>query len=343
MKKNLALIFLGIILIQSFSWTNTLESQQEELKKILTLRFKYENLKNIRENYEKELNVLELQYERNKKIEDFQKKQPEEEIKTPVYTTVFNFIPTAIWEDNFIKYADTIKLTEVPRRSTTELIFNFPSISSKIKNQLSTYKTQMPIVTVTSVLLASGKLLEINKVVSPKIDEQSITVPTEGASIVKVNLSMSYFLPIEQNSKTILSRETPKLNDMELLPSFKNVAMIELEATKADTIIQIDAVDVKGNYLATRTTERISNTNDLSTQAIRIDLLRNFLKAIDDRDIKTPQDALDFLLKNSDAYLIAFNKSTRHLSKSFAGNIEQIIVYTIDGTTEKKHDFSIYP
>ena len=92
MKNKLLILFLSIILSQQFSWSDTLEAQREELKKILTLRLQYENLKNIREIYEKELNVLKLQYERNKQIADFQKNQPEEQIKTPIYTTAFTLM-----------------------------------------------------------------------------------------------------------------------------------------------------------------------------------------------------------------------------------------------------------
>lgn len=342
MKKILTTLLLVISFNQSLLWSNTLENQQEELKKILSLRFKYDNLKNIRDNYEKELHVLEIQYERNKQIEDFQKRQKEEEIKTAVYTSPFNFITSQEWEQGFIKYVNAISLTKVARRNSTELIFHFPPISSKIKNQLNNYRTEMPIVKVTSVLLSSGKLITVDKKISAKIDEQSLSIETEDATVLKVNLSMTYLLPIEKNAKVILSKQSPNNHDMQLLPAFNNVALIELDAKKATSIIQIDAIDVKGNTLATRTPEKLNNINELSIQATRIDLLANFIQAIDDRTIKNTQEAIDFFVENSASYLVSVNKQTRHLSKSFAGKIEQVVIYTIDNPIEKQYDFSIY-
>lgn len=343
MKNKLLILFLSIILSQQFSWSDTLEAQREELKKILTLRLQYENLKNIREIYEKELNVLKLQYERNKQIADFQKNQPEEQIKTPIYTTAFTLMPAAEWEETFIQYAKDIKLTKIVRGTNTDLIFTFPNMSNRIKNLLDNYNTAIPVVTVNSVLLSSGKLLQFDQIISSKLDEQSILVATEGSSILKINLSMSYILPVEKNPKTILSREHPQKNEMTLLPSFKSDVIIELDADKANSIVQIDAVDVQGNNLATKVTEKISNANDLTTQLIRIQLLENFIQALDDKKIQNSKDALDFFLANSDEYLVAANQSIRHVTKSFAGNIEQVVVYTIDGTVEKKYNFSIYP
>ncbi|MGL4675376.1 MAG: hypothetical protein ACRCXK_10995, partial [Wohlfahrtiimonas sp.] len=286
MKKFLMTVFLGLLTSQSFTWPDTLEQQQEEFKKILTLRFKYENLKSIRDNYEKELNVLEAQYQRNKQIEDFQKRQRPEAIKTAVYTTPFIFTNGDEWNDSIINYANQLSVTKIPRKTSTDIIFHFPNVSSKMKSQLDNYKIQVPTLKVVSVLLSSGKLIAVDKTISAKLDEQSIAVETEGASILKINLVMNYQLPTEKNAKTILTQQKPNQNDMTLLPSFESVALLQLSQAKADSIIQIDAIDMRGNTLASKGAEKLTNINDLSTQAIRIDMLQNFIKALDDREIK---------------------------------------------------------
>lgn len=342
MKKFLLTVFIGLLIGQNFTWADTIEQQQEEFRNILTLRFKYENLKSIRDNYEKELNVLEAQYERNKQIEDFQKKQRPEIIKTSIYTTPFVFTSHDEWNNLIMKYASQLSVTKIPRKTTTDIIFHFPNIPSKIKNQLDSYKIQMPILTVTSVLLSSGKLLPVDKTISPKLDEQSITVETDGASILKINLKMNYQLPTTQNAQTILTQQNPNQNDITLLPSFDNVAALQLTQEKADSIIQIDALDIRGNALASKGSEKITNINDLSTQAIRIDMLKGFIKALDDKEIKNQKDAVDYLVKHSESYLVSSANTIRHLSKPFAGKIEQVIVYTVNEPENKEYQFSIY-
>lgn len=342
MKKILLAVLLGVLASQSATLAESIEEQQEELRKVLTMRFKYENLKSIRDNYEKELNVLEAQYQRNKQIEDFQKKQPAAEIKTAVYTTPFTFISNEVWEQNIINYAKDLTVTKIPRKDSSDLIFHFPTISNQMKSQLDTYKIQAPTLKVVSVLLSSGKIIPLDKTISPKLDEQSITVDTDNASILKINLAMTYQVPTEQNSKTILTQQKPSENGMTLLPSFDNVVVLQLTQDKAQSIIQIDATDVRSNTLASKSAEKINNANDLSTQAIRIDMLKGFIKALDDKEIKNQKDAAEYLVKNSEPYLISSNNSMRQLTKSFAGKVEQVIIYTIDEPIEKQYTFSIY-
>jgi len=342
MKNFLITVFIGLLTSQIFVWADIIEAQQEEFRKTLTLRFKYENLKSIRDNYEKELNVLEAQYERNKQIEDFQKKQTPDEITTTVYTTPFIFKSSEEWNQYITNYAKAVTVTKIPRKSSTDLVFHFPNISNKIKTQLETYKIQIPTLKVVSVLLSSGKLVPIDQIISSKLDEQSITVDTNNASILKINLLITYQLPTEKNSKTILSSQIPDANGMTLLPNFDNIVLLQLTQDKVNSIIQIDAVDVRGNTLASKSSEKITNTNDLSTQAIRIDMIKGFIKAIDDREIKNQKEAVEYLVNNSESYLISNNNTVRQLSKSFAGKIEQIIIYTIDAPIEKEYEFSIY-
>ena len=218
MKKFLLTVLIGLFANQTFIWAETLKEQQEEFRKVLTLRFKYENLKSIRDNYEKELNVLEAQYERNKQIEDFQRKQRPDDIRMSVYTTPFTFMSSETWEQNIIEYAKTLTITKIPRTASTDIIFHFPTVSNKMKNQLETYNIQVPTLKVVSVLLSSGKLIPVDKIISSKLDEQSITVETDNASILKVNLSMDYQLPTETNAKTILTAQKPDANGIALLP-----------------------------------------------------------------------------------------------------------------------------
>lgn len=342
MKKILLTVLLGVLANQSITWAQSIEEQQEELRKVLTMRFKYENLKSIRDNYEKELNVLEAQYQRNKQIEDFQKKQVPDDIRTAVYTTPFTFISSEAWEQNMMNYAKELTVTKIPRKASSDLIFHFPTISNQMKSQLENYKIPAPTLTVVSVLLSSGKIIPIDKIISPKLDEQSITVETDNASILKINLAMTYQLPTEKNSKTILTQQKPSENGISLLPSFDNVVTLQLTQDKAQSIIQIDATDVRSNTLAAKSSEKINNVNDLSTQAIRIDMLKGFIKALDDKEIKNQKDATEYLVKNSESYLISSNNTMRQLTKSFAGKIEQVIIYTIDKPTEKQYTFSIY-
>ncbi len=342
MKKFLLTVLIGLFANQNFVWADTIEEQQEEFRKVLTLRFKYENLKSIRDNYEKELNVLEAQYERNKQIEDFQKKQRPDDIRTSVYTTPFTFISSETWEQNILDYAKELSVTKIPRKSSTDIIFHFPTVSNKMKAQLETYNIQIPTLKVASVLLSSGKLIPVDQVISSKLDEQSVTIETDNASILKINLAMNYQLPTETNARTILTAHKPDTNGMMLLPSFDNVVTLQLTQEKADAIIQIDATDIKGNTLASKSSEKIANTNDLSTQAIRIDLIKGFIKALDDREIKNQKDAVDYLTKNSESYLASSNNTVRQLTKSFAGKIEQVIIYTIGTPIDKTYEFSIY-
>ena len=342
MKKFLLTVLIGLFANQTFIWADTLEEQQEEFRKVLTLRFKYENLKSIRDNYEKELNVLEAQYERNKQIEDFQKKQRPDDIRMSVYTTPFTFMSSEIWEQNILDYAKELTVTKIPRKGSTDIIFHFPTVSNKMKTQLDTYNIQVPTLKVVSVLLSSGKLIPVDKAISSKLDEQSITVETDNASILKINLAMDYQLPTETNSQTILTAQTPDANGMALLPSFDNVVTLQLTQEKADSIIQIDATDIKGNTLASKSSEKITNTNDLSTQAIRIDLIRGFIKALDDKEIKNQKDAADYLANNAESYLTSSNNTVRQLTKSFAGKVEQAIIYTVGTPINKTYEFSIY-
>ncbi len=342
MKKLLLTVLIGLFAHQAFSWADTLEEQQAEFRKVLSLRFKYESLKSIRDNYEKELNVLEAQYERNKQIEDFQRKQRPDDIRTAVYTSPFSFISSETWEQTTIKYAQELKVTKIPRRASTDLIFHFPSISNKLKSQLETYKIQLPTLKVVSVLLSSGKLIPVDQTISYKLDEQSIAVDTGNASILKINLAMNYQLPTDKNLKIILTAQNSDSNGIMLLPSFDNVATLQLTQDQIDSIIQIDAVDIRGNTLASKSAEKTTNTNDLSTQAIRIDMLQGFIKAIDDKEIQNQQQAVEYLVKNSESYLISSNNAVRQLTKSFTGKIEQVIVYTIDEPVEKEYKFSIY-
>ncbi|GAA5099798.1 hypothetical protein [Wohlfahrtiimonas larvae] len=342
MKRFLLTVVLGLFVNQTLTWADTLEEQQEEFRKVLTMRFKYENLKSIRDNYEKELNVLEAQYERNKQIEDFQKKQRPDNIQTAVYTKPFAFTSATEWDQLLKGYSESLTVTKIPRKNSTDLIFHFPNISSATQSKFETYKIQTPTWKVISVLLSSGKLIPVDKTISPKLDEQSITVETNNASILKINLVMNYQLPSEKNAKTILTQNNPNGNDMMLLPSFDNVATLQLTQEKANSIIHIDAIDVRNNTLATKTPEKITNTNDLSTQAIRIDMLKGFIKALDDKEIKNQKDAIEYLVNNSESYLISSNSTIRQLSKSFTGKIEQVVVYTIDTPIEKHYEFSIY-
>ena len=191
-------------------------------------------------------------------------------------------------------------------------------------------------------MLSSGKLIPVDPTISSKLDEQSITVDTDNASILKINLAMDYQLPTETNSKTILTTHQPNSNDMTLLPAFDNVVTLQLTQEKADSIIQIDATDIKGNTLASKSSEKIANTNDLSTQALRIDLIKGLIKAMDDKEIKNQKDVVDYLVKNSESYLISSNNTVRQLTKSFAGKIEQVIIYTIGAPINKTYEFSIY-
>lgn len=211
-----------------------------------------------------------------------------------------------------------------------------------MKAQLETYNIQIPTLKVASVLLSSGKLIPVDQVISSKLDEQSVTIETDNASILKINLAMNYQLPTETNARTILTAHKPDTNGMMLLPSFDNVVTLQLTQEKADAIIQIDATDIKGNTLASKSSEKIANTNDLSTQAIRIDLIKGFIKALDDREIKNQKDAVDYLTKNSESYLASSNNTVRQLTKSFAGKIEQVIIYTIGTPIDKTYEFSIY-
>lgn len=342
MKRILITVFLGILTCQPLILADTLEQQQEEFRKILSLRFKYENLKSIRDNYEKELNVLEAQYERNKQIEDFQKRQRPDVIRMAVYTTAFNFISSEEWNKNITNYADELTVTKIPRRSSTDVVFHFPTLSAKIKSQFDTYKIEIPTLKVVSVLLSSGKLVPIDQIISSKIDEQSITVETDNASILKINLIMDYEIPAEDNIKTTLTEMNPNSHGIMLLPTFENTALLQLDQDTADNIIQIDAMDDKGNILAARGSEKIVNINDLSTQAIRIDMIKSFLKAMDDKEIKNQKDAVNFLVDNSESYLLSANNTTRHLSKAFSGKIAQVIIYTTGTPIKKQYEFSIY-
>lgn len=342
MKKFLLTVLLGLLINHSLALAESIEEQQEELRKVLTLRFKYENLKKIRDSYEKELNILEAQYERNKQIEDFQKKQRPDNIQTAVYTKPFEFISSAEWDQSLKQYASELTVTKIPRKNSTDLIFHFPNISNTTQTKLETYKIPAPTWKVTSVLLSSGKLLTIDQVISSKLDQQSITVETDNAAILKINLLMEYQVPSENNTKTILSQSQSYANDIMLIPSFDNVATLQLTQAKANSIIHIDAVDVRNNTLASKSSARLTNTNDLSTQAIRIDMLKGFIKALDDKEIKNSKDAVEYLVQNTESYLISANDPTRQLSQAFAGKIEQIIVYTIAEPIEKQYNFSIY-
>lgn len=342
MLKIITLFILSILINHSLSWSQTIEQQQEELRSILELRFKNENLKAIRDAYEKELFILEAQYDRNKQIEDFQKRQQADTITTAVYTSKFNYVTPDQWQKNLTKYADDITVTKINRQNTTELIFHFPTKNSHTKKQFETYRLPTPTIKVVSVLLASRKLVEINQVISPKINEQTVSVKTDNASILKINLEMTYQIPAEETFMTILTPNQANQNGLTLLPAFDNVALLQLSKDKADSIIHIEAIDMRGNALATHSPEKLININNLSTQAMRIDMLKSFLASLDNQTIKNQHEAIDFLLKNSESYLLSANNTQRQLSKSFTGKIEQVIVYAVDNLQTLNYKFSIY-
>lgn len=342
MHKIITTFLMGLFIISMIASANTLNDQKEELKQSLTQRFKFENLRNIRNNYEKEIAVLETQYQRNKQIDDFQKRQRPDAIKTSVYTSPFSFISSKEWDEGILNYSQRITITKIPRRTTTEVIFHFPELPTSVKNNLITYRLEAPVIKVASVLLSSGKLLPIDKVISPKFDEQSITIPTDNATILKINLEMDYQIPNELSSKVILTRDNPSSNNISLLPSFDNVVLIQLNQDLINSIINIDATDDKGNTLASKTSEKTNDINYLSTQALRIELIKGFLKAMDDKKINNNQEAIDYFVNHSDAYLTSLNNPIRQLAKSFSGNIEQVIIYITDQPINKKQSFAIY-
>lgn len=342
MKKILATLLMTILASQSTLLAETMDAQKEALQQTLTLRFKHETLKSIKENYEKELNVLEAQYARNKQIEDFQKRQRPDAIRTAVYTSPFPFITDEEWKESLIGYANQMSVTKVPRRNSTEIIFHFPEVSTQFKNRLETYRLEVPTLKVISVLLSSGKLIEVDKNISPKISEQSITLETDNASILKINLLMDYQVPNDNSAKTILTAQSPTAHGMTLLPSFDSVVLLQLDSQKAESIIHIDAQDARGNTLATKTPEKVNNVNDLSTQAIRIDLLKGFVQAIENKDIKNQKEAVDYFLKHSEAYLKSSNNTNRQLTKGFSGIVDKVIIYTAEEPMPEQYSFSIY-
>lgn len=343
MKKSISIMILSLLLGNANVWANELSDQQAELEASLTLRFKYESLANMRESYEKELHVLETQYQRNKQIEDFQKKQRPDSIKTPVYTRPYAFISSEEWQQSTLEYVNNIKTTEIPRRNATEVVFHFPNVSSKIKNNFPEYRIDPPKITVVSVLLSSGKLIKFDKIISSRPDEQSITVETEGSTILKINLIMNYQIPNENSSKIILSKDKPNSNGIVLIPSFDNVVTLQLSANKANSVMHIDAVDVRGNTLASQSAQKTNNINDLSTMSMRIEILQEFIEAVDKKEVKNKEEAIKFIVDHSGAYLQSYNNPIRELSKSFTGKIEQAIIYTIDNPKNLEYSFSLYP
>lgn len=342
MKKILISLIIGIIASQSFLLANLIEEQKKALEQSLSLLFKYKNVQQIKEMYAAELNILEIQYERNKQVEDFQKRQQPEVVRTPIFTSPSTLISSKEWEEKTLDYANKISVTKIPRRSNTELVFHFPQMNPTIYSALDSYKIQFPTLKVVSVLLSSGKLLTVDQTISSKVREQSITIETDGDTILKINLKIDYQIPNESNAKTILSASNPSVNGITLLPSFANVMLLKLSEDKVNSIIYIDAEDRSGYTLATKTEEKIINTNDLSTQSSRIELLKGLIKGIDDKKIKFPREASDYLIKNSDKYLEFLSNPTRELSKTFSGDISRIIIYTAENPVNKTLEFSLY-
>lgn len=341
MKKIFAMALFSIMTTQTTVWADSLAEQQESLRNTLNFRFKQETLKNIKEIYEKELDVLEVQYQRNKKLEEFQNKQTADIVSVPVFTHPFKFITSSEWDKGTINYANLIKALKVTHGAETELQFSFPEVSPELEAQISRYKINPPKFTVVSVLLSSGKLLKLDQMINDS-DHKAVTVATDGAKVLKINLEMRYQSPDEQNAKTVLTRNDPERNGITLLPSFDNVVTLQMDERKANAIVQVDALDAKGNTLSTKVAEKISTINDLENQATRINMIKELINKIDDRSIKNNVEAINFIVEKSIDPIKGNTANQRVYTKTFLGKVSKVLVYTTDQSEVKTYSFSIY-
>lgn len=336
--KKLWLLLLLSLSVQT-GLTEHLSPLQTEFKESLALRFTHDQFQNLMMSYQQELHNTQQQLNRTERLMEREKNSAPAGLA--VYTLPFQLIPPQVFHQALRSYADNITVTKIQRPQRTEVIFHFPPLDKNISNAFSRYHLMAPKITVTSVLLSNGQALTVNKVISSNVGEQSLSLPTKDATILKINLTLDYQIPENVQSFT-LTKLDPIKDGVRWMPSADHVVVLELNEPIANEIIYIDGQNSAGKTLAAEQNDRINNPNEIAILKARIALYRGLLEAVNAKTVRNNQEALDHLVTHAENLLMLQSDPRRELVRVFSHPISTVTVYKVGNAMDKQYNFALY-
>lgn len=337
--KKLWLMFLLHTMLLPMSLADSLTPLQQAYQQSLSLRFKHDQLQNIAHSFQKELHSSQQQLIRTERLIALEKQsQPTGLV---AYTLPFQLIPPNVWQQAALSYANHITVTKIQRNQRMEVIFNFPPFDKNISNAFARYRLTPPAIKVTSVLLSSGQSIEINRRISTNVGEQSLSIPTGDATILKINLVMDYQVPKEVRTFTLTKLDATQ-NGVRWMPSATHIVVLELTESLAEDIIHVDGKNREGKTLAADQNDRIYNPNEVAILQARIALYTQMLTAIREQHIHTNQEALDYLVMHAENLLTLQDDPRRELVRVFTSPVSEVIIYQVGDALDLQHLFAIY-